>query len=338
VISVELEAKRREHLDKVPVISSHVTWVQQVSKAGAALAGQLLPETLQAQFSLLLVGSSSCRTVSVQQLNVEIISSQIVYDDLLGPVASSPGRKGYKGSTVVTRTELDPLTGTVTESQTMRLPVLPDYLPELLPDFPGVDRPQGQDAGSDSSQGQGQGQIPGTVPDATGSPEQQEPPQQKCTESCGLPNTDSSACVEGICRVVACAPGWEDCDGNPVNGCEANVLGFFSDDNHCGSCNKVCLSPLSCQLGKCAAKPPPGLIPSVEDPSMGFTPFEPEPQQQPKPQQPQQQEPSGEGDTTKPGSGVKPAEPEEPSKPAEPAPGKEEPQVGARCLMVNNCI
>jgi hypothetical protein len=313
VIYVELEAKHREQLDRVPTISSHVPWIQKVSKAGAALAGQLVPDILKLQFNL---GQISLTVTSVQQLNVEVLSSQIIYDDLVEAVASQhAGRKGYKGSTVVTRTVLDPFTGDIVESQTMRLPVLPDYLPELLPDFP-TDKPSTSGVPTDTTSSSGS---------SSSEPTAEEPQSQQgtqgpvCSGECRLPNTFESACVEGICQVVACAAGWEDCDGNPVNGCEANVLGFFSDDNHCGSCNKVCLSPLSCQLGKCSDGPPLPPITSPKDTQEGEQEQEEEDQQhqqqqqQPQPQQPEQQKPQDQKpqkvEQDKTGKEVEPATP-----------------------------
>lgn len=300
---------------QVPVISSHLDWIQRVSKAGAALAGQLVVELLSAEFSL---DPGSCATDSVQQLNVEVISSQMVYDDILSPVTQAhSGRKGYKGSTVVTRTEIDPLTGRVTESQTMRLPVLPDYLPELLPDLGPITGGSGQDGSGATAAAPAPAPGPATTPSDSSQPAQASPQQHAPTAPtcegegegegvCGLPNTASSACVAGACRVVACAPGWEDCDGNPQNGCEANVLGFFIDDNHCGSCNKVCLSPLKCQLGKCAVRPPAPATPTL--PTEEYEDYEedeavteePTGQQQPSTQQPAQ---GGEGTAGTPGSG-----------------------------------
>jgi hypothetical protein len=324
VIYVELEAKHREQLDRVPTISSHVAWIQKVSKAGAALAGQLVPDILKLQFNL---GHNSLTVTSVHQLNVEVLSSQIIYDDLVEAVASQhAGRKGYKGSTVVTRTVLDPFTGDVVESQTMRLPVLPDYLPELLPDFP-TDKPSSTAVPTDTAPSSGSSSTEPTA---------EEPPTQgpACSGECRLPNTFESACVEGICQVVACAAGWEDCDGNPVNGCEANVLGFFSDDNHCGSCNKVCLAPLSCQLGKCSDGPPPPPITSEpEDTQEEEEQEEPDHQQQQQPEQ-QQQKPEqkpqkgGEGEQDKKEEEVKPV-------PTLPQPEHPKPQVRYISLYIS---
>src|SRR4051794_27188408 len=39
---------------------------------------------------------------------------------------------------------------------------------------------------------------------------------------CDLPNA-TAACGESACKVVACANGFDDCDGVATNGCEANL-------------------------------------------------------------------------------------------------------------------
>src|SRR5688572_12245749 len=60
-------------------------------------------------------------------------------------------------------------------------------------------------------------------------------------EPCGRPCTYANAegaCVEGVCRIGACLPGYRDCSGGPENGCETYVLG--GDVEHCGSCETRC--------------------------------------------------------------------------------------------------
>lgn len=317
VVYVELEAKRRDQQEKVPAISSYVEWLQAVSGAGSALASVLVPELLRTEFNL---QQGLCEVVSVQQLNVEILSSQVVYDDLLETVTAHPGRKGYKGSTVVTRTELDPLTGMVTDSQTMRLPVLPDLIPELLPNLPSSSGPE-QDGGSS-------GDDSSTSTDAA--PDGQQQPQQGGTcGRCSLPNTASSTCVSGVCRVVTCEAGWQDCDGAPENGCEANVLNFFTDSNHCGSCNKVCLTPLTCQLGKCAIRTvSPQVIPVEQPPQQQPEQPEQQPEQQPakEPQPASQQPPAQAPHSTKDQAEDKVKPPATEKQPTQ-TPPQEQPQV-----------
>jgi hypothetical protein len=47
----------------------------------------------------------------------------------------------------------------------------------------------------------------------------------------------SAQCVNGSCQLTGCDPGFDDCDGNPLNGCESNLQ---SDPNHCLDCATVC--------------------------------------------------------------------------------------------------
>jgi len=46
-----------------------------------------------------------------------------------------------------------------------------------------------------------------------------QPGHQPCTN---LPNVDTSTCSGGSCRVITCTGNYEDCDGDPRNGCELN--------------------------------------------------------------------------------------------------------------------
>jgi hypothetical protein len=43
-------------------------------------------------------------------------------------------------------------------------------------------------------------------------------------------------CAGGACTVTACVGGFGNCDGNPANGCEANLT---SDPSNCGGCGRV---------------------------------------------------------------------------------------------------
>jgi hypothetical protein len=64
------------------------------------------------------------------------------------------------------------------------------------------------------------------------------------------------ACVNGACAMVACHPGYADC--NPaVNGCETR-LGTWQ---HCGACNHACAQGELCQGAACVAScPAPNLV------------------------------------------------------------------------------
>ncbi len=73
--------------------------------------------------------------------------------------------------------------------------------------------------------------------------------------SCGTvcaarPNT-VAACTTGSC-LYTCVPGFADCNGNPVDGCETSTA---TDVSHCGGCGTACALPsavASCVSGACA--------------------------------------------------------------------------------------
>jgi hypothetical protein len=69
--------------------------------------------------------------------------------------------------------------------------------------------------------------------------------------SCSLPNA-TAACVSGSCKLSGCDAGFDDCDGNPQNGCETNLL---ANPTHCGACGNVCAAPEgtpTCNAGVCS--------------------------------------------------------------------------------------
>jgi Cys-rich repeat protein len=72
-----------------------------------------------------------------------------------------------------------------------------------------------------------------------------------CGRACAFANA-SGACASGACRLVRCNPGFADCDGNPLNGCEVNLA---TDIDHCGACRNVCPTPMgggaACRAGMC---------------------------------------------------------------------------------------
>jgi hypothetical protein len=51
-----------------------------------------------------------------------------------------------------------------------------------------------------------------------------------------------------MCGIAMCELGWTDCDGNPKNGCEANLP---NDPFNCGQCGTVCPSGQPCITGSC---------------------------------------------------------------------------------------
>lgn len=56
-----------------------------------------------------------------------------------------------------------------------------------------------------------------------------------CNAPCRLAN-GITVCSEGTCMLEACEDGFDDCDGDPSNGCETSLNTL----QNCGSCNKVC--------------------------------------------------------------------------------------------------
>jgi hypothetical protein len=68
--------------------------------------------------------------------------------------------------------------------------------------------------------------------------------------TCGLPNA-SASCTAGTCGIDGCNAGFGDCDVDPANGCEHNVL---SDESNCGQCGAACFvsnGVAACANGLC---------------------------------------------------------------------------------------
>src|SRR5579871_3660204 len=61
----------------------------------------------------------------------------------------------------------------------------------------------------------------------------------QCAKACSAANQQST-CAGGQCQPGACDAGWGDCDGNPANGCEANL---HIDPNNCTACGMKCAFP-----------------------------------------------------------------------------------------------
>jgi len=55
-------------------------------------------------------------------------------------------------------------------------------------------------------------------------------------------------CRDGQVSVLRCDEGFSDCDGDPGNGCETDLM---SDDDNCGSCGNICAASELCTLGTC---------------------------------------------------------------------------------------
>jgi Cys-rich repeat protein len=71
-----------------------------------------------------------------------------------------------------------------------------------------------------------------------------------CGMKCAFPNA-TAGCSDG-CYLRACNFGWDDCNGDPKDGCETSVV---SDAKNCGGCGMVCPpvahAKVTCQNGVC---------------------------------------------------------------------------------------
>jgi len=71
-----------------------------------------------------------------------------------------------------------------------------------------------------------------------------------CGMPCLLPHAEPN-CLGGKCGVSKCTAPYEDCDGDPSNGCETNTR---TDPVNCGGCGKACVDTNgtpSCSGGAC---------------------------------------------------------------------------------------
>jgi len=90
--------------------------------------------------------------------------------------------------------------------------------------------------------------------------------QTRCGESCTDANNDegncgrcgnecntnqaTASCQDGLCSIVSCVPGWNDCDRVASNGCETQLNTLMN----CGGCGVTCSSSngtASCASGTC---------------------------------------------------------------------------------------
>lgn len=88
-----------------------------------------------------------------------------------------------------------------------------------------------------------------------------------CGNVCGDQHATPS-CAAGTCS-LACDLGHDDCDGDPANGCEADV---GSDVDNCGSCGNVCSerhAAATCVAGACAVACDAGYADCDGDPLTG---------------------------------------------------------------------
>ncbi len=130
----------------------------------------------------------------------------------------------------------------------------------------GADNPDGG-GGADGGQTGGAGGVAGNTcfpgskvcPDEKGEPVclSDNTPDKGCgassCEPCLLPNATAKCAQDGSCAIDKCDDGFEDCDQNPVTGCETNLV---FDPTHCGSCGNDCIATRGnnwiCEAGQCA--------------------------------------------------------------------------------------
>ncbi len=76
----------------------------------------------------------------------------------------------------------------------------------------------------------------------------------RCGQSCPVGGNTDPLCVNSECR-FRCRVGFDDCDGNPANGCEADL----ASELHCGRCGRACGAGGLCAAGECVGACGPGI-------------------------------------------------------------------------------
>ena len=73
--------------------------------------------------------------------------------------------------------------------------------------------------------------------------------------SCAFLHGVAGCGADGACTLASCEPGWGDCNGDPSDGCEANL----ALPQHCGQCGSACGSGQLCAAGGCVTTCAPPL-------------------------------------------------------------------------------
>jgi hypothetical protein len=69
-----------------------------------------------------------------------------------------------------------------------------------------------------------------------------------CNKKCAKPAKGTAGCMAGKCGIASCETGFDDCDKDLANGCEATLAG---DNKNCGMCGKQCGATQLCLSGTC---------------------------------------------------------------------------------------
>ncbi|MBW2703495.1 MAG: hypothetical protein JRF33_21975, partial [Deltaproteobacteria bacterium] len=68
-----------------------------------------------------------------------------------------------------------------------------------------------------------------------------------CNTNC-QPEHAEANCLEGLCEIDNCDPGWGNCNLNTPDGCETDLS---QNDQHCGTCGTICPRGSTCINGLC---------------------------------------------------------------------------------------
>src|SRR5262249_42592200 len=66
-----------------------------------------------------------------------------------------------------------------------------------------------------------------------------------CGRACMVPQNGTAACANATCTIGMCKFGFADCNKNPADGCETNLL----DVANCGTCGNACVAPANATAG-----------------------------------------------------------------------------------------
>ena len=82
---------------------------------------------------------------------------------------------------------------------------------------------------------------------------------QSSTLNCGLcglycptpPNSAAAACVRGVCGFTACSPGFADCNGRVLDGCEVDTRTNNANCSRCGGACSLWQAVSACVVSLC---------------------------------------------------------------------------------------